>query len=117
MNEPLDFLSKRFLLRGGQFFHLVHSQMNGRKMFCTNALRVSRLRGIAHARRPQSDAKRKGARLLLGGNVVKRKGNCFEPTVFADVDHSMALMKDESFGAIIGNQTFTRPKARHLKSA
>jgi acyl-CoA reductase-like NAD-dependent aldehyde dehydrogenase len=64
----------------------------------------------AITRRPQldvlkkqvADAKRKGARLLLGGNVVKRKGNWFEPTVFADVDHSMALMKDESFGPIIG---------------
>jgi acyl-CoA reductase-like NAD-dependent aldehyde dehydrogenase len=36
--------------------------------------------------------------------VVKRKGNWFEPTVFADVDHSMTLMKDESFGPIIGIQ-------------
>jgi acyl-CoA reductase-like NAD-dependent aldehyde dehydrogenase len=64
----------------------------------------------AITRRPQldvlkkqvADAKRKGARLLLGGNVVKRKGNWFEPTVLTDVDHSMALMKDESFGPIIG---------------
>ena len=66
----------------------------------------------AITRRPQldvlkkqvADAKRKGARLLLGGGTVKRKGNWFEPTVFADVDHSMALMKDESFGPIIGIQ-------------
>jgi len=64
----------------------------------------------AITRRPQldvlkkqvADAKRKGARLLIGGNIVKRKGNWFEPTVLADVDHSMALMKDESFGPIIG---------------
>jgi len=53
-------------------------------------------------RKQVADAKRKGARLLLGGNVIKRKGNWFEPTVFADVDHSMALMKDETFGPIIG---------------
>jgi acyl-CoA reductase-like NAD-dependent aldehyde dehydrogenase len=66
----------------------------------------------AITRRPQldvlrkqvADAKRKGARLLLGGGIVKRKGNWFEPTVFADVDHSMTLMKDESFGPIIGIQ-------------
>ena len=50
------------------------------------------------------DAKKKGAKLLLGGNVVRGKGNWFEPTVFVDVDHSMALMKDESFGPIIGIQ-------------
>jgi acyl-CoA reductase-like NAD-dependent aldehyde dehydrogenase len=64
-------------------------------------------------RRPQldvlkkqvADAKRKGAKLLLGGNIVKRKGNWFEPTVLTDVDHSMALMTDESFGPIIGIQS------------
>ena len=64
----------------------------------------------AITRRPQldvlkkqvADAKRKGATLLAGGNVVRGKGNWFEPTVFTDVDHSMALMRDESFGPIIG---------------
>jgi acyl-CoA reductase-like NAD-dependent aldehyde dehydrogenase len=64
----------------------------------------------AITRRPQldvlkkqvADAKKKGARLLMGGNVVRGKGNWFEPTVFTDVDHSMALMRDESFGPIIG---------------
>jgi acyl-CoA reductase-like NAD-dependent aldehyde dehydrogenase len=64
----------------------------------------------AITRRPQldvlkkqvADAKRKGAKVLLGGNVVKRKGNWFEPTVLAEVDHSMAVMRDESFGPIIG---------------
>ncbi len=67
----------------------------------------------AITRRPQldvlkkqvADAKRKGAKLLLGGNIVKRKGNWFEPTVLTDVDHSMALMTDESFGPIIGIQS------------
>jgi acyl-CoA reductase-like NAD-dependent aldehyde dehydrogenase len=67
----------------------------------------------AITRRPQldvlrkqvADAKRKGAKLALGGGVVKRKGNWFEPTVFIDVDHSMALMRDESFGPIIGIQS------------
>ncbi len=64
----------------------------------------------AITRRPQlevlrkqvADATKKGAKLLLGGKVVKGKGNWFAPTVFADVDHSMLLMKDESFGPIIG---------------
>ena len=58
------------------------------------------------------DAKKKGAKLLLGGNVVVRgKGNWFEPTVFDDVDHSMALMKDESFGPIIGIQAVADDEA------
>ncbi len=62
-------------------------------------------------RRQVADAKRKGARLLLGGGTVKRKGNWFEPTVFADVDHSMLLMKDESFGPIIGIQSVADDEA------
>jgi acyl-CoA reductase-like NAD-dependent aldehyde dehydrogenase len=63
-------------------------------------------------RRPQlevlqrqvADAKRKGAKLLTGGHVIKRRGNWFAPTVFIGVDHGMALMQDESFGPIIGIQ-------------
>lgn len=55
-------------------------------------------------RRQVADAKRKGAQLLLGGHVIKRKGNWFAPTVFAGVDHRMALMREESFGPIIGIQ-------------
>src|SRR5207248_2336568 len=51
-----------------------------------------------------ADAKRKGAKLLTGGEVIRRKGNWFQPTVFVDVDHRMALMRDESFGPIIGIQ-------------
>jgi len=51
-----------------------------------------------------ADAKKKGATLLAGGRAIKRKGNWFEPTVFGNVDHRMALMKDESFGPIIGIQ-------------
>ena len=56
-------------------------------------------------RRQVADAKKKGAKLLLGGTSVKRKGNWFQPTVLADVDHSMALMREESFGPIIGIQS------------
>ncbi len=51
-----------------------------------------------------ADAKKRGARLLTGGNVVHKKGNWFEPTVFVDVNHTMELMKEESFGPIIGIQ-------------
>jgi acyl-CoA reductase-like NAD-dependent aldehyde dehydrogenase len=48
------------------------------------------------------DALKKGARLLAGGKRLKARGNWFEPTVLVDVDHSMAVMRDESFGPIIG---------------
>jgi len=51
-----------------------------------------------------ADAKAKGARLLLGGARGPGPGNWYQPTVFADVDHSMELMREESFGPIIGIQ-------------
>ena len=43
--------------------------------------------------------------------VARGKGNWFEPTVFADVDHSMAVMRDESFGPIIGIQAVADDEA------
>src|SRR6185369_8415593 len=55
-------------------------------------------------RRQVADARRKGAVLRLGGSAIKRKGNWFAPTVMTDVDHSMLVMRDESFGPIIGLQ-------------
>jgi acyl-CoA reductase-like NAD-dependent aldehyde dehydrogenase len=63
---------------------------------------LTRAPQLAVLKRQVTDAVRKGARLLTGGDVVKRKGNWFAPTVLADADHSMALMRDESFGPIIG---------------
>ncbi len=63
-------------------------------------------------RRPQldvlerqvADARQARRPAAAGGRVIKGKGNWFEPTVFADVDHRMALMREESFGPIIGIQ-------------
>jgi acyl-CoA reductase-like NAD-dependent aldehyde dehydrogenase len=48
------------------------------------------------------DAVKKGAKVLAGGKRVGGKGHWFEPTVLVGVDHSMAVMRDESFGPIIG---------------
>ena len=55
-------------------------------------------------RRQVADARRKGASVLVGGSAIKRKGNWFAPTVLADVDNSMLVMREESFGPIIGIQ-------------
>ncbi|MEO6364293.1 MAG: aldehyde dehydrogenase family protein [Caldimonas sp.] len=51
-----------------------------------------------------ADAVAKGASLRTGGKRMERAGHWFEPTVLTEVDHSMALMKEESFGPIIGIQ-------------
>ena len=55
-----------------------------------------------------ADALAKGARCLLGGQRAVGpfggRGNWFNATVFDQVDHSMALMREESFGPILGIQ-------------
>ena len=51
-----------------------------------------------------ADALGKGATLLTGGQRGPVPGNWFEPTVLVDVNHSMELMREESFGPIIGIQ-------------
>jgi len=54
-----------------------------------------------------SDALAKGGRLLTGGKRVPGKGYYFEPTVISDADASMRLMREESFGPVIGIQRVT----------
>ena len=66
---------------------------------------ITRKPQLAVLQKHVADAKKKGARLLLGGNIVKGTGNWFAPTVLSDVDHSMLVMRDESFGPIIGLQS------------
>ncbi|MFT4545828.1 MAG: acyl-CoA reductase-like NAD-dependent aldehyde dehydrogenase [Bacteroidia bacterium] len=51
-----------------------------------------------------ADATAKGANLLLGGKRADQKGFYFNPTVLSNVNHSMKVMMDESFGPIIGMQ-------------
>lgn len=48
------------------------------------------------------DAVQKGARILTGGKRIQGKGYFFEPTILADVSQDMLVMKEESFGPIIG---------------
>ena len=48
------------------------------------------------------DARKKGAKVLTGGARVAGKGHWFQPTVLVGVDHSMAVMREESFGPVIG---------------
>ncbi len=48
------------------------------------------------------DAVQKGGSILTGGKRMDRKGFYFEPTVVVDASHEMSLMRDESFGPVIG---------------
>ncbi len=49
-----------------------------------------------------NDAVQKGATVLTGGKRVEKKGFYFEPTVVVDASHDMSIMRDESFGPVIG---------------
>src|SRR3954453_2590795 len=42
-----------------------------------------------------------GARITTGGHVREGSGRFFEPTVLADVDHSMTAMTEETFGPTV----------------
>jgi acyl-CoA reductase-like NAD-dependent aldehyde dehydrogenase len=57
---------------------------------------------LEHLERQVADASAKGAIVRLGGERVARHGYYFEPTVLIDVTHEMIVMREESFGPIIG---------------
>jgi acyl-CoA reductase-like NAD-dependent aldehyde dehydrogenase len=53
------------------------------------------------------DAIARGARLLAGGKTVPQLGaNFFAPTILAGVDHSMAIMREETFGPVLPVRSF-----------
>ena len=49
-----------------------------------------------------ADAIGKGALLITGGKRISGKGYYFEPSVLVNTNHTMDLMKEESFGPVIG---------------
>ncbi len=51
-----------------------------------------------------ADAIAKGAILHTGGKRLPGPGNWYAPTVMSNVNHGMELMKEESFGPVIGIQ-------------
>jgi acyl-CoA reductase-like NAD-dependent aldehyde dehydrogenase len=63
---------------------------------------LSRRAQLAILESQVADALAKGAQVLVGGRRVDRKGNYFEPTVLVNVTNEMAVMREESFGPIIG---------------
>src|SRR5215472_2663020 len=54
-----------------------------------------------------ADAITHGARLLVGGTAQTQLGpNFFAPTILADVDQSMMLMREETFGPVLPVRSF-----------
>jgi succinate-semialdehyde dehydrogenase/glutarate-semialdehyde dehydrogenase len=57
---------------------------------------------VEKVERQIQDAVARGARVLAGGKRRPDLGDCFiEPTVVTDVDHSMLLMHEETFGPVL----------------
>ncbi|MBX3035804.1 MAG: aldehyde dehydrogenase [Anaerolineales bacterium] len=56
-----------------------------------------------------ADAKSNGAKVLFGGNRPKHlsKGFFHEPTVLSGVDHSMVIMREETFGPAVPIMEYT----------
>jgi len=44
------------------------------------------------------DAKRKGGKILTGGNLIDRDGFFYKPTIISDVNHEMDVVREEVFG-------------------
>lgn len=54
------------------------------------------------------DARAKGAEILCGGEIESHGGGLWiRPTVVVNVDHSMQLMRDETFGPVIPVMCYT----------
>lgn len=65
---------------------------------------LSRQPQIAVLTQQVEDAVSKGATLRCGGQAMDRPGFYFSPSVLTEVTHDMSVMKEESFGPVIGIQ-------------
>ncbi|MEM9009516.1 MAG: aldehyde dehydrogenase family protein, partial [Cyanobacteria bacterium P01_F01_bin.86] len=65
---------------------------------------VSRQVHLDELERQVKDAVTQGANLHCGGHRIEGTGWYFAPTVLTEVSHDMAVMRDETFGPIIGIQ-------------
>lgn len=63
---------------------------------------LSRSTQVNYLEQQVNEAVQKGANLLTGGKRIGSKGYYFEPTVLTNVTHDMQLMREESFGPVIG---------------
>ncbi len=66
--------------------------------------------GLNKAKRHIADALEKGATIAHGGQQPEgeefRKGFFFEPTILTNVNHDMLVMREETFGPVVGVMAF-----------
>lgn len=56
--------------------------------------------GLTKVSSQVEDAVTKGAKVVTGGNRIDGDGLFYQPTVIRDVDNSMVIMKEETFGPV-----------------
>jgi acyl-CoA reductase-like NAD-dependent aldehyde dehydrogenase len=49
-----------------------------------------------------AEARERGAQVVTGGERIEGEGDWYPPTVLTGVNHSMKVMRDESFGPVVG---------------
>jgi succinate-semialdehyde dehydrogenase/glutarate-semialdehyde dehydrogenase len=68
---------------------------------------MSSERQVAIVEEHVTDAVERGASVLTGGKRAGQlPGTFYEPTVLADVDHTMTIMREETFGPVLPVMTF-----------
>lgn len=67
-------------------------------------------KGVETAKTHIADALSKGARCITGGSAPEgeryKNGNYFKPTILADCTHEMLVMREETFGPVVGVMPF-----------
>jgi acyl-CoA reductase-like NAD-dependent aldehyde dehydrogenase len=96
----LDALYDRFIARLEH--HVSRMNVSGKAGRGVHMGSMTNDREIERCEAQIADAVAKGARVLLGGKRRPDIGpRFFEPTILVDVDHSMAVMQEETFGPLI----------------
>ncbi len=68
---------------------------------------MSSERQLAIVEEHMGDAVKRGARVLTGGRRAgSLPGSFYEPTILVDVDHTMMVMREETFGPVLPVMTF-----------
>ena len=89
----------------GQFVQTVEEFKSGEPTDSDTYLGpLSRKPQLAVIQQQLQDAIDQGAQVLCGGHPLERPGWYFAPTVLTNVTHEMTLMREETFGPVIGIQ-------------
>ncbi|TCJ19674.1 NAD-dependent succinate-semialdehyde dehydrogenase [Rubrobacter taiwanensis] len=63
-------------------------------------------KAVQKVERHVADARKKGAKVLLGGERINGAGNFYAPTVLLDADETMLVAREETFGPVAALMPF-----------